>query len=406
MSIDSMAEKIISDTVNSATGGLSNSLNGISASTLVFLRSIVARTFMSTQTRGYGYNTEFNYLATQLIQSTPGMVNLICGQANNVTGEVPSSWYSDHDYPNGTSYLLESSLVYFADYSTGNSSYFAPVDNATGRVVGIPTRNPVPTSLILKNGSGYRLMGSGICEPIWLSEIVQVPHFTFAACAEPMNITDVFGVAKQMITYACGSVTPVSDATKLLVQLTPTRNTRLFLTNAEGSLVVANMNIIPAATASDTYIAEISQTVTHQSSQITQTVTTRDGSIWKVATKKLNLRDGNSNFWFTIAIPRDDFFSEVESSIRRGIVISCVSSGLGLLGAFAVTVLIVLPVRRMVYNMSKATKFEFQELEENIKLTRPSMFSELRILQESFADMVKTFATAIQKNRDLADSRR
>ncbi|KAI8800914.1 hypothetical protein BJ742DRAFT_839428 [Cladochytrium replicatum] len=414
-SIDSLVEKVIKDTVVSAVKGLSNYLNGISTSTVVFLRSNVARTFLSTQTRGYGNNSEFNYLAIQLVQSTPWMVNLICGQANNVTGEVPSTWYTNHDYPNGTSYLVDvSSTVFYADYSTGDLKLSARFDNETGKLIGLPPQDAGPISSILKYGAGFRMMESGQCEAHWISEIVPDPLFTFAACADPMNVTDVFGHTKRRVPYACSSVTPIAQASRLLKDLSPTPGTRLLLMDADGLLIASNLDIttltedgkrfVLAANASDVYISEISQVLSRGSGGSILWFATKDGMVWKVATEKLELRNGRSNFYFTVAIPRADFFAEVEGSIRRGIIISCVASASGLLGALAVAFLIVLPVRKMVNNMSKATHFEFRELEASLKLSRPSIFSELRTLQATFATMVMTFAAALQKQRDRVQS--
>ncbi|KAI8810809.1 hypothetical protein BJ742DRAFT_159278 [Cladochytrium replicatum] len=143
---------------------------------------------------------------------------------------------------------------------------------------------------------------------------------------------------------------------------------------------------------------------------------TGDGVLWKVTSRSLNLMNAKSTYVFTIAIPREDFFEKVESSIQRGIfekvessiqrgiLASSNASALGLIGTVGVAILIVTPIRRMVNNMAKATKFEFRELEDSLKLAKPSIFLELQTLQITFATMIGMFATAIQNSRRLSNA--
>ncbi|KAI8799606.1 hypothetical protein BJ742DRAFT_129241 [Cladochytrium replicatum] len=252
--------------------------------------------------------------------------------------------------------------------------------------------------------------------PYWLEEFIgSNPLFSFAAASPPMSVTNVYRETKMTVPFACAATMLVSEATVLLRGLAPTLNTRLYLMNANKLLITTNMNIstvtqdghhfVSIANATDPYIAEIGSKLNTQTRDI-QSFTTSDGTVWKVANRGLNLKYGQSNFTLSIAIPRKDFFESVETSIHRGITTTIVSSVVGVVLALGVVIMIISPLKRMINNMSKATKFEFSTLEESLKLTRPSIFTELRTLQETFAVMVKTFAEAIQRNKSLMSDRR
>ncbi|KAI8799893.1 hypothetical protein BJ742DRAFT_882412 [Cladochytrium replicatum] len=415
-SVDTLAERIIVDTVDRANNELSQILNGISSSTLLFIRSKVARAYLTTHTSGYGYDTDFNFLALQLMNSTPGLVYLACGTASNLTGEVPSSW--NQTYPNGTFYGVDANSnepnAFFFDYENSTNLVSLPLDIDTGDVIGPPKDN-VPAPLILSTGSVYWMIDRKAYGPYWLAEFVDQARFTFAAVSQPMNITNVYGETKLMVPFGCGATMPLLDVTRLLRRLSPTSSSRLFLTNSAKLLIATNIytrtiaadgrSFVAVVNSADRYISEIGSTQFSVSSNI-QSVTTQDGTRWKVASRHMDLRHGVSDFTLSVAIPRSEFFDSVETSIHRGVVITCIASALGVLVALGVVVLIVAPLKRMVNDMAKATKFEFREVENSLNLVRPSMFHELRALQETFATMVKTFAEAIIRKKATLDRRR
>ncbi|KAI8802745.1 hypothetical protein BJ742DRAFT_777925 [Cladochytrium replicatum] len=417
-SVDTLAETIITDVVDRANSELSHILNGISASTLLFASSKPARAFLTSHARGYGRNVDYNYLGLQLLNSTPGLVYIVCAQATNLSGEVPSTW--NQTYQNSTMYGVESKHAYYFDYTHPNSVVQLPIDSATGEVIGSLIDKEIPAEIVIENASIFWMLKKKLYGPYWLAEIVDAPRLTFAGVSRPMNVTNIFGETQTTVPFGCAATMLISEAEALLNSLTPTPNTRLYMTNAAMLLIATNKNIstvaedgytfqfmstVPIPQAADKYISEMGS-IFYAPSQEIQSYTSHDGTQWKLATRALILKHGESDFTLSVAIPRKDFFERVESSIQRGIVITIVASVLGLFLALVVVVLIITPIRRMVQNMAKATKFEFSSLEESLKLTRPSIFIELRILQETFAKMVKTFAEAIQRNKVLTETRR
>ncbi|KAI8799617.1 hypothetical protein BJ742DRAFT_860691 [Cladochytrium replicatum] len=422
-SVDTLADEIIGGVVHQANNELLHILNGISASTLLFINAKAVRSFIPTNTRGYGRNVDFNYIAIQLLNSTQGLIYVGCAPASNLTGEVSPQW--NQPFLNSTMYGVTTmhsvtpgvQLVtanYF-DYTNPTFMRALTLDSSTGDPIGPFLNITIPSIAFVKSASVYWMLERKQYGPYWLAEIVNSqPRFTYAATSAPMNVTNIFGETQLTVPYGCAATMLMSDVTALLRGIQPTSNTRIYLTNGENLLIATNTNIstitvdfkrfIPISNATDPYISEIGSIFQTPVDNI-QEHKTQDGTQWMLATRALKLAHEGSTFMLTVAIPRMDFFETVETSIRRGIVITAVTSALGLLLALVVVVLIVTPIKRMINNMAKATKFEFSALEESLKVTRPSIFNELRLLQETFAVMVRTFAEAIQRNKSLVERR-
>ncbi|KAJ3046440.1 hypothetical protein HK097_000858 [Rhizophlyctis rosea] len=105
-----------------------------------------------------------------------------------------------------------------------------------------------------------------------------------------------------------------------------------------------------------------------------------------------------------LTVPRSDFFSAVDSAKKSILAIGVSLGFLGFLCAIFTSVIIILPLKRLISVMNDATNFDFSAL-RNGYLNRRSMFVEIAEMQEVFSVMMVKFASAIQSNKALVGRR-
>jgi len=106
------------------------------------------------------------------------------------------------------------------------------------------------------------------------------------------------------------------------------------------------------------------------------------------------------NLTLVVAIPRSDFFANIDSANKRSaIVTACVAVVVTTLGVVALT-LMVRPLRTLTSGMEQITKFDFSILNTGI-LKHRSPVKEFREMETVFDTMCKAFASAIRRNRSL-----
>ncbi|KAJ3095724.1 hypothetical protein HDU96_001065 [Phlyctochytrium bullatum] len=124
---------------------------------------------------------------------------------------------------------------------------------------------------------------------------------------------------------------------------------------------------------------------------------TVNGERWFANTRFLNEPE---NWLLIVAIPRKDFFGEIDEANRRVIAI-CVSVAIvGVALVAAISYLALLPLSKLMKAMESLTKLDFSALEGNILNDRSNVL-EVRKLQITFAIMCKAFASGIRKNKAL-----
>ncbi|KAJ3099243.1 hypothetical protein HDU96_010767 [Phlyctochytrium bullatum] len=106
------------------------------------------------------------------------------------------------------------------------------------------------------------------------------------------------------------------------------------------------------------------------------------------------------NWLLIVAIPRKDFFGDIDEANRRVIAI-CVSVAIvGVALVAVISYLALLPLSKLIKAMESLTKLDFSALEGNILNDRSNVL-EVRKLQITFAIMCKAFASGIRKNKAL-----
>ncbi|KAJ3329524.1 hypothetical protein HDU76_007730 [Blyttiomyces sp. JEL0837] len=108
-----------------------------------------------------------------------------------------------------------------------------------------------------------------------------------------------------------------------------------------------------------------------------------------------------ANFVLVVGFPRSDIFGQIDAAAKVGVIAasSVAVIGLGFMGLM--TFLAMRPLKKMCSNMEKLTKFDFSALEQST-LTHRSGLAEIRQIETVFDTMVLGFASAIRKNRSLA----
>ncbi|KAI8587925.1 hypothetical protein BDZ88DRAFT_215067 [Geranomyces variabilis] len=115
------------------------------------------------------------------------------------------------------------------------------------------------------------------------------------------------------------------------------------------------------------------------------------------------LADGYGLHWtIMIAIPESDLAGTLFSS-RKRVIGACVGVATGmLLFAGFVTFLITRPLRLLTRLMMEAAELDFRALHSGeIANQKPSRIWELSALEQTFERMLKRFADAVEKNRQL-----
>ncbi|KAJ3298627.1 hypothetical protein HK104_010497 [Borealophlyctis nickersoniae] len=101
------------------------------------------------------------------------------------------------------------------------------------------------------------------------------------------------------------------------------------------------------------------------------------------------------------AVPRSEIFGKLDAARKRSIAVSVgVSVAMGVL-ASGIFLLLVLPLFRLARSMQMLTKLDFSQLESSGMLGERSWIWELYNVQTTFATMVRAFAGAIKKNKQM-----
>ncbi|KAI8823124.1 uncharacterized protein EV422DRAFT_523478 [Fimicolochytrium jonesii] len=128
-----------------------------------------------------------------------------------------------------------------------------------------------------------------------------------------------------------------------------------------------------------------------------------DGTEWIINTAvvEMSTRD-QDRFLVVAAVPHSEIYGVIDSARKRSLGMS-IGIGVGVAALIAtVFVFVTLPLSRLAAQMAQLTKLDFGTLESSGALERRSIIWELRKVQTTFATMVRAFAGAIKKNKQMA----
>ncbi|KAJ3333735.1 hypothetical protein HDU76_004547 [Blyttiomyces sp. JEL0837] len=193
----------------------------------------------------------------------------------------------------------------------------------------------------------------------------------------------------------------------------PTVNSILYMVDDLGFIVVSSENGTMANTPSNNINSVIASTgksliaeagnITNVPNNYLKTVML-DGTKYILASKDFQMPSTSQINKVVMVVPYLDFYGTTESSTTKALVIALVIVGIvssiGVVFVAGLSLLAVLPLRRMANSMRELTKFDFSVL-ENGKLESTSIVSEFNLVESTFLKMVKAFAYAIRESRTL-----
>ncbi|KAI8911179.1 hypothetical protein DFJ77DRAFT_520437 [Powellomyces hirtus] len=225
-------------------------------------------------------------------------------------------------------------------------------------------------------------------------------------------------------TSMFSGVMPLDYIQQYLQTVAPTANSAVAVFDrADGALVgaskpgltltPANDAIMNVMTINDTLLRESANGLYVQlnggwgavplSGPAQATIKTSEGAILVSATAIKSDKPG-LDWILLIAIPEDDLIGAMKKARKAAIIAVSVIAASMVLIAAVVRYLFVIPLKRLSLVMQAATKFDFSAVNSG-SLNRRSILAELANMEEVFATMLHKFATAIQANKSLQNTR-
>ncbi|KAJ3282874.1 hypothetical protein HK104_010671 [Borealophlyctis nickersoniae] len=126
------------------------------------------------------------------------------------------------------------------------------------------------------------------------------------------------------------------------------------------------------------------------------------GDTWIVSLQIVKFSDyPDGNLLLAAAMKRSDVFGRIDTATTKSTLISLGISVTMCIIITLVFIMVVLPLSKLSKAMATLTKLDFGSLEEGRVLTDRSVIGEVYKMQVTFGTMVKAFAVAIKKNREL-----
>ncbi|KAJ3408137.1 hypothetical protein HDV05_005137 [Chytridiales sp. JEL 0842] len=126
-----------------------------------------------------------------------------------------------------------------------------------------------------------------------------------------------------------------------------------------------------------------------------------NGNTWVVSTQMILTPYANQPYRLVLMVPRVAFFGQSEEAFRKSLIVALSIAAAGFVAISIIGYISSVPLRRLAASIIQLTKFDFSAL-ENGKLNTSSFVSEINDIEISFLTMVRAFAGAIRKNREIS----
>ncbi|KAI8906971.1 hypothetical protein DFJ77DRAFT_183693 [Powellomyces hirtus] len=113
-----------------------------------------------------------------------------------------------------------------------------------------------------------------------------------------------------------------------------------------------------------------------------------DGVDWYIAAEQISIDDAGNKWTMVIAFPRHDFYSAIDKSISKSIIVICCLSFAALVFTVAGSIAFTMPLRILGAYMAEVTQMKFKCLEGG-QIDKRSFVREIASLEAAFAIMVK-----------------
>ncbi|KAJ3317401.1 hypothetical protein HDU76_001195 [Blyttiomyces sp. JEL0837] len=322
--------------------------------------------------------------------------------------------YKIRDYPN---------TAMWVDWSTNGFLVESKFNESTGNYMTPDMPYPIPWNYVLLNTELFKSM---FTRPTDTTPEYSWTYNQGVMIASVSRSTLDPTISKTHPIYACSIGFETNSALGTLFEsIKVTANSKLFMIDSITGTLLANSvpNSIywvnetdiyksvtswTPTTSNDTLLNKIGQTILNMYGNYSrvpynngQTVTVQtsigDGQQWFINTKYL-VRP--NNWLLVVAIPRNDFFSNIDAAAKKVLIISVTVGVVGVVLVAVASFLALRPLYKLTKAMELLTKMDFSALEGNILKDR-SLISEVRKLQVTFSTMCKAFAAGIRKNKTL-----
>ncbi|KAJ3214799.1 hypothetical protein HDU67_001185 [Dinochytrium kinnereticum] len=357
--------------------------------------------------------TALYFMMYKMTMSSSFLSGVSCVTYPNLFGRSPPGPFG----PNSTfvsAYRLQggANIALWADWSTGGFLVQSPYNPATNRYdLNITVPYAFPWNVVLLNTAFYNYMFTNPIEPgVAISSVSQMKFIDRVSTSHP--------------AYSCSFGFENEGAMgQLFKELQVTPNAKLFLFDSVSESLLANsvpytlysvnytdplktVTQFTVSTTNDTMLRDIGEklrsiygnfTRIPNKNGTTTLQTDVNGQKWYISTRYLT---EPSDWLLVVAIPRSDFFGEIDAASKKVIAI-CVSIALiGIALIALISFFSLQPLSKLSKAMESLTKLDFSALEGNILNDRSGVL-EVRKLQLTFAIMCKAFASGIRKNKAL-----
>ncbi|KAJ3096874.1 hypothetical protein HDU97_005472 [Phlyctochytrium planicorne] len=380
---------------------------------------------MLTNFRNLQNETGLYFLMYNMIMTSSFLSGVSCVTYPNLFGKSPDGPFG----PNTTFasvYRLAGggNTALWTDWTTNGMLYQAtynPTTNKYDKDFKVPY--PFPWNYVLVNTAFYQYMFSNASfrDP-WYS-------WTYnggVAISSVSQMKFYDSISTQHPSFSCsfGFENEAAMGT-LFTQLKVTPNTKLFMIDSVTESLLANS--VPSTLFSVNWTDPL-QSVTQFTVSTTNDTNVKNiglkirdmygGKFTRIPVQKttiniqtdvngekylISLRFLNepSNWLLIVAIPRSDFFGDIDAASKKVIAICVSIAVLGIALIALVSFFALRPLSKLSSAMESLTKLDFSALEGGNLLTERSSVLEIRKLQLTFAIMCKAFASGIRKNKAL-----
>ncbi|KAI8799513.1 hypothetical protein BJ742DRAFT_883843 [Cladochytrium replicatum] len=413
-STGALSQVILSDTVARIVADLTTELVAAEHVTTAIASNPALTSLFSGPPPYYGDAGLNLFMYDQLAQTVPLQKSILslC-QKFNQTGTTPPG--TSPDVITQVTWLPRDNGLSYCDWTNTTGCYYYPVNPITGVPFSAVVRLPFPGVMDRNRLFPCLVMQSCPAKGIWVIEMFSGSFsLTFGKCARG-----------NQPAFGASVIVDASTITKnLLSTLQPTENSKLFAISFDWKLVVSNNNDMPTFNTTtsdfnpvvkspDPIIAGLGAVIqAHVNGNISD-LKSLTGGIFSTSLST----DASRNWYYmvqtlslnmtvplvlVVAIPYADFFDDIRTSQKTSIGLTAAFGCMSFLVVAAVAFGVTMPIRTLTKLMQKVTKFDFSMLEGSGGLSEENVFSEIREMEKTFNIMVKAFAAAIKRNRQMA----
>ncbi|KAI8841732.1 hypothetical protein BC829DRAFT_420437 [Chytridium lagenaria] len=355
-SIDSLSSSVLSQAVDLVFVQVQESLYQPKRMLNVLLDDKTLENAMLNNFNNLANETSLYFLMYNMIMSSPFLSGVSCPSRRVWTN---TTFVSGYRLDGGANIAL------WTDWTTNGFLYRANYNDRTNKYdLGVRPNYEFPWNVVLLNTALH------VYKPQSYLALGTLGHTTFVS--ESMLANNV-----PYTLYSVNYTDPYKSVTQFTVATT--NDTIVRAVGSKLRSIYGNFTKIPNRNRATTLQTDV------------------NGQQWLISTRYLT----EPNDWLLIvAIPRSDFFGEIDAATRRVLAI-CISIAVIGIGFVALISFFALqPLGKLAKAMESLTKLDFSALEGNI-LNERSGVTEVRRLQTTFSIMCKAFASGIRKNKAL-----